>query len=145
MCRIPIYKVTLVRDSSMPAPSRSVQSPADACALLRAFIGDADREHFAVLLLDTRNRVTGIHNVSVGNLNASLVHPREVFKAAILGSAAALIVAHNHPSGDADPSPEDLTLTHRLKQAGELLGIPVLDHLIIGAPGFVSLKERGLL
>jgi DNA repair protein RadC len=143
--RIPIYRVTLVRDSSLPTPSRSVQSPADACAMLRAFIGDADREHFVALLLDTRNRVAGLHTVSVGNLSASLVHPREVFKAAILGSAAALIVGHNHPSGDADPSQEDLAMTARLKQAGELLGIPVLDHLVLGDPGFASLKERGLL
>ncbi len=143
--RIPIYRVELVREASITAPSRQIQSPADACEILRAFIGDTDREHFVVLLLDTRNKAIGINTVSVGHLNASVVHPREVMKPAILSSAASIILCHNHPSGDPDASAEDLALTARLKQAGEMLGIPVLDHLILGEPGFVSMKERGYL
>jgi DNA repair protein RadC len=138
--RIPIYRVELVREASVVTPSRLIQSPADACDILRAFIGASDREHFAILLLDTRNRAIGINTVSVGHLNASVVHPREVFKPAILSSAAGLILGHNHPSGDPDPSQEDIALTHRLKQAGELLGIPVLDHIVLGDPGFASLN-----
>jgi DNA repair protein RadC len=122
-----------------------VQSPADAAEVLRAHIGDSDREHFDALLLDTRNRVVGVHCVSVGSLNASVVHPREVFKAAILANAAAVILGHNHPSGDESPSAEDTALTQRLKQAGEILGIPVLDHLVLGESAFHSFRERGLL
>lgn len=143
--RIPIYRVELVREASVAAPSRLIQSPADACDILRAFIGATDREHFVALLLDTRNRAIGINTVAIGHLNASVVHPREVFKPAILSSAAAVILAHNHPSGDPDPSQEDIALTHRLRQVGELLGIPILDHLILGDSAFVSLKERGCL
>jgi DNA repair protein RadC len=143
--RIPNVRVCLVRESSVAVEARLVQSPADAAALLRAHISDSDREVFAALLLDTRNRAVGVHTVSVGSLSASVVHPREVFKAALLANAAAVLVGHNHPSGDETPSQEDIAVTHRLKQAGELLGVPVLDHLVLGAATFHSMKERGLL
>jgi DNA repair protein RadC len=141
--RIPIHRVELVREGSVPVDSRAIQGPADAADILRERIGAADREHFVALLLDTRHRVIGLHTVSVGTLNSSQVHPREVFKAAILANAAGVIVGHNHPSGDPEPSTEDLAITARLKQAGEVLGIALLDSLIIGHPGHVSLKERG--
>ncbi|MDE2291856.1 MAG: hypothetical protein KGL53_07215, partial [Elusimicrobia bacterium] len=104
-----------------------------------------DREHFWRVDLDARHHIIGYEVVSVGTLTASLVHPREVFLGAILSKAAGVIVAHNHPSGDVDPSPEDRETTRRLKQGGELLGIPVLDHLIIADAKFFSFKERGLL
>ncbi len=94
------------------------------------------------MTLNTKNNITGINVVSIGSLNSSLVHPREVFKAAILGNAAAIILAHNHPSGDPSPSPEDLEITRRLVEAGKILGIEVLDHVIIG-DRWESLKERG--
>lgn len=145
MTDIPIYTVTLVRDAALPVPSRTVDSPAVAAEILRAFIGDADREHVAVLLLDTRNRVIGVNTVSIGNLNANLVHPREVFKPVMLANGNAIILGHNHPSGESEPSPEDIAITQRLKEAGELLGIPVLDHLVLGESSFYSFKERGTL
>lgn len=104
-----------------------------------------DREHFVILHLDSRNRVTGHETVSIGSLNASIVHPREVFKGAILVSAASIICLHNHPSGDLTPSREDITMTNRLKEAGDLLGIEVLDHLIVSHEGFISFKDKGLL
>ncbi len=144
MNRIPIYRVTLVRETSVSASSRLIEVPADAHEILREFIGDSDREHFVVLLLDSRNRVIGINTVSIGNLNSSIVHPREVMKAAILANAAGIILCHNHPSGDPDPSGEDLSMTERLKLAGELLGIPVFDHLVLGNSTFCSFKERGI-
>jgi DNA repair protein RadC len=122
-----------------------VLSPADAHAIVRSFIGDSDREHFVVLLLDTRNRAIGVNTVSIGNLNANLVHPREVFKPALLANVASILIAHNHPSGDCEPSAEDFAITERLKQAGELLGVPVVDHLVLGEPGFYSFKEHGTL
>jgi len=145
MYRIPIVSVQLVRERTTAAPVRVITSPQDAFHLLGEWLTDRDREHFIVVLLDTRNRVLGLHIASIGTLSASLVHPREVLKPAILANAAAIILAHNHPSGDPDPSHEDLAITSWLKQAGELVGIPVLDHLVLGDGTFVSVKERGLL
>ncbi len=145
MYRIPRFRVQLVRESTHATATRTISAPVDAFEILREYLDSQDRETFVVLLLDTRNAVIGLHVASIGTLNASLVHPREVFKVAFLANAASLIAAHNHPSGDCSPSQEDLALTARLKQAGELLGLPVVDHLIIGDGHFVSLKERGLL
>ena len=104
--------------------------------------GQADREHFIVLCLDTKHNITAVHTASIGSLNAAIVHPREVVKVAILATAAAVIVAHNHPSGDPTPSEEDIALTERLVSAGRILGIEVLDHLVLGDQRFVSLRER---
>jgi len=142
---VPIYRITLGREGSLKAQSRAISSPHVAYAMLRDHMADSPVEQFVMLLLDTRNRVIGIRTVTVGTLNASLVHPREVFGAAILANAASIIVGHCHPSGDPDPSQEDLAITARLKQAGEILGIPLLDHVILGNDHFASLKERGLL
>src|SRR6185369_694096 len=97
-----------------------------------------DREEFVVILLDAKHKLLGFHVVSVGSLTASVVHPREVFKVAILGNAAALILLHNHPSGDATPSAEDLQITQRLQEVGEVIGIKVVDHIIIGEGQYVS-------
>jgi DNA repair protein RadC len=110
-----------------------------------ARLRDAAQEHFCVLLLDGRHRVLGEEVVSLGTLTASLVHPREVFRPALRASAAALILVHNHPSGDPEPSPEDRTVTERLGRAGELLGVPVLDHVVIAERGFRSLRDEGAL
>jgi DNA repair protein RadC len=122
-----------------------VTSPAEAAGLVMEVLRHEQKEHFIALLLDTRNRVIAQETISVGSLQANIVHPREVFKAAISRSAAALIVLHNHPSGDPAPSEEDRAITSRLVEAGALIGIPLLDHIIIGAGRFVSLKEQGWL
>lgn len=122
-----------------------VRSPKDAAELVMSEMRYLDREHMKAILLNTKNMVIDIVTVSVGTLNASLAHPRECFKEAIRQSAAAVIFVHNHPSGDPSPSSEDLSLTKQLFEAGKLLGIEVLDHLIIGDGVFVSLKERGLI
>ena len=103
----------------------------------------ADREEFVVLLLDAKNKQMGFHVVSVGALTSSLVHPREVYKVAILGNAAAIILLHNHPSGDPTPSAEDLSITTRLRQVGDVLGIRVLDHVVIGDGRYVSFVDDG--
>ena len=103
------------------------------------------REHFMVIMLNARHEMIAIETISVGSLNASIVHPREVFKPAILASAAGLILVHNHPSGDAEPSEEDLSITRRLVNVGELLGITVLDHVIIAKRGINSLKARNAI
>jgi DNA repair protein RadC len=141
--RVPIYRVALIRDRNATVPSAVVARPADAAAVFRVLFSGADREMFAVLCLDVRHRVVVANVVSIGSLTEAPVHPREVFKAAILCNAAALILGHVHPSGDLTPGREDIRLTKRLADAGELLGIKVLDHLIVCEHGFVSLRERG--
>ena len=144
---IPGFRIALVREPGVKLAERpELRSPAEAVPMLAQYIGETDREVFAVALLTVRHRVLGLHTVSIGCLTASLVHPREVFKPAILAGSAALIVAHNHPSGDPEPSAEDVVLTRRLAAAGQLLGIEILDHLVIGEAGrFVSLRGRGVL
>jgi len=144
---IPGFRIALVREPGVKLAERpQVRVAADAAPLVAQYIGDTDREVFAVALLTVRHRVLGLHTVSVGCLTSSLVHPREVFKPAILASTAALLLAHNHPSGDPEPSAEDIALTRRLIAGGQLLGIEILDHLILGEAGrFVSLRERGVL
>lgn len=122
-----------------------IKSPGDVSALMMEKMRHYDREHFMVLNLNTKNQVIAEDTVSIGNLNASLVHPRELFKNAIKRSAAALILVHNHPSGDPSPSREDIDVTHRLTEAGKLLGIEILDHVVIGDLKYVSLKEKGII
>ncbi|NMA84801.1 MAG: DNA repair protein RadC [Epulopiscium sp.] len=102
------------------------------------------QEHFKVVLLDTKNKIIGDRDVTIGSINSSIVHPREVFKEAIQRSAAHIIIVHNHPSGDPTPSREDIEVTKRIIEAGNLLGVPVLDHIIIGNGKYISLKEKDL-
>lgn len=109
------------------------------------FLRHETKEYFFAIHLDGKNRICCIEEVSVGSLNQSVVHPREVFKTALLSSAAAIILMHNHPTGDPTPSAEDMAITRRLKEAGDLIGISVLDHIIIGNGEYVSFVERGLL
>ena len=127
--------------------SEPLSSPGEVLAYLDSLdIASSDREVFVVLHLDTRNRVVAHETTSIGSQNASLVHPREVFKAAILKGATSIILAHNHPSGDPAPSKEDIDLTHRLVEAGGLMGIQVLDHIIVAPPnGNTSMKELGIV
>ncbi len=120
-----------------------IRSPEDVASLLMEKMRFLDREHFQVMTLNTKNQVLGIKTAFIGSLNSSIVHPREIFKEAIKRSAAALILVHNHPSGDPSPSPEDLDVTRRLQEAGRLLGIEILDHVIIGDRKFYSLKQQG--
>ena len=125
--------------------SACFKAPADAGRYLLPRYGSRPVEVFGTLALDVRHRLKRETVVSTGCLTSSLVHPREVFQEAVLARAAALIVFHNHPSGDPEPSAEDLALTRRLSAAGALMGIELLDHVIVGAAGWVSLKERGVL
>ncbi len=122
-----------------------IRGPQDVANLLMPELRDQKKEHLKSLLLDSKNKVLKICTVSVGILDSSLVHPREVFKDAILASSASIIIAHNHPSGDPTPSPEDKRVTTRLFEAGQLLGIDLLDHIVIGDNCWISLKERGMM
>ncbi|MCZ6634368.1 MAG: DNA repair protein RadC [bacterium] len=121
----------------------SISRPSDVVGLLTD-IKDRRKEHFVAFFLNARNQVICREDVSVGSLNASLVHPREVFAPAVGSSAASVILAHNHPSGDVTPSQEDIELTRRMVQAGEIMGIEVLDHIVVGSERFLSMKEAGV-
>ena len=127
-----------------PDERPTVNSPADAAALVAYEMSALEQEHLRVILLDTRNRVLDIVEVYKGSVNSSQVHVGELFKPAIRRNATALIVVHNHPSGDPTPSPDDVTVTRAIVQAGKLLDVDVLDHMVIGQGRWVSLKERGL-
>ena len=141
---IQTIRLTMVREGE---PLGCCTQALDVAKVARAVLGrlSEDRECFFTLHLDTRNKVTGVDVVSIGSLNGSLVHPREVFKAAILSNAAGLILVHNHPSGDCSPSREDMELTRRLCEAGRLMRIEVLDHLVIGDGAYFSFREKGLI
>lgn len=123
----------------------TIRSPQDAAQYLMELLKLEQQEKFYVLYLNTKNQVVYEKAVFVGSLNASIVHPREVFKEAVKWSAASIIVSHNHPSGDPDPSREDIEVTKRLVEAGTILGIECLDHIIIGDGRFISLKEKGFV
>lgn len=139
-----LVRVELVREGPWPV-GESIRMPAEVFTLLQPHAARWDREHFLTVLLDGAHRIVGIDDVAVGCVRSCPVHPREVFKAAILANAAAIIVAHNHPSGEATPSEEDRAVTKRLAEAGSLLQIPLLDHLIITGSAFYSFNDHGLI
>lgn len=130
----------------MPATQRfTIQSPEDVASLVMEDMRYLDREIFKAILLNIKNQVLAVETISVGTLDCSIVHPRELFKAAIRKSSAGIILLHNHPSGDPTPSREDIEITKRFYQGGEILGISVLDHVIIGDNKFISLKAKGII
>ncbi len=141
-----MYELKVVRERRPGyTAGRQLTTSGVVYEMFRERFAKADREEFLAVLLDGKNRMLGFNVVSVGSLTASLVHPREVFKAAILANAAAMIVLHNHPSGDPMPSAEDQVITERLKQAADLLGINLLDHVVIGDGRYASFAEKNLL
>jgi DNA repair protein RadC len=140
---VPRYRLTLVAESSGIEPSGPIQTSVAAATLLRPCFEGLDREQFLVCGLDAKHRIIGINIVSIGSLTLAIVHPREVFKPLILMNAAAFICAHNHPSSDPTPSPEDRVLTQRLRQGAELLGITLLDHVILGEDRHFSFADQG--
>ena len=123
----------------------SITSPEELFKIISSKINNYSKEHFYVISLDIRNNYIGIDEISVGTLTASLVHPRETFESAIKRHAAQIIIAHNHPSGETDPSEDDLKITKRLVEAGKIMGIEVLDHIIITNKGYLSFKEKYLI
>jgi len=127
-----------------PGEKPAVKTPDQVVSLVRSKLRGKQKEHFLALLLDTRGRLIKVAEISVGSLDTSIVHPREVFKEAVSASAASVIFVHNHPSGSPEPSEDDIKLTKRLAEAGEIMGIDVLDHIIIGDRQHLSLKGKGL-
>lgn len=141
--RIEVVRIQMIKERNEYYDFKAIRSPEDAYKIFSDFIGNADREMFVISCLNTKNEITNISVVHMGSLNASIVHPREVFKTAILSNASSVIVAHNHPSGHPEPSREDIEVTKRLAEAGKILGIELLDHIIVGEEKFYSLKEKG--
>lgn len=145
MNRINIVTIKMEKVKSMLVENKKVTSPKEVYKIIAEYLKGVDREHLVLITLDTKNVITSITTISIGSLNTSIVHPREVFKTAILSNAASIILAHNHPSGDSTPSKEDINITDRIKESGKILGIDLLDHLIIGDDSYISLKEKGIL
>lgn len=139
---IPRYRLMLVKESQANASPVTIRDSQSAYRLLVPLFDGLDREHFMVVALDAKHAVIGINTVSIGSVTMSIVHPREVFKPILLMNASAVILAHNHPSGDATPSQEDRALTRRLKEGGELLGITVLDHVVLGEDRYYSFADH---
>ena len=143
--RVDIVSIKMVREGSTKYENRKIETPFDAYVLLKNFLEDSDREKLLVVCLDTKNQPINICTVSVGTLISSLVHPREVFKTAILSNSNQIMLAHNHPSGISAPSNEDKAMTSRIKDAGVILGIELIDHIIIGSNEYFSFKENKLM
>ncbi len=127
-----------------PEDRAVISGPEDVSNLLLADMGQLEQEHLKVLLLDSKNRVLGINQVYIGTVNSAVVRPADVFKPAVRANAVSIIAVHNHPSGDPTPSPEDASITAQLREAGDTLGVELLDHVVLGGASYVSLKNRGL-
>lgn len=144
--RVDIVKIKMVKESSILYAKRRINSPSDGVDLVKEFLQGEDREHFVAVYLNTKNEPTAIHTVSIGTINASLIHPRELFKVAINANSAGILLFHNHPSGDCQPSQEDIKITKRLMEAGDIMGIKIIDHCILGDSNqFYSFKENNLI
>lgn len=134
-----------VRNAGKNEKRYTIRSPEDAASYLMADMTSLTQEHFVVLFLNVKNEVLHKKTIFIGSLNSSIVHPREIYREAVKYSAASIICGHNHPSGSPDPSPEDIEVTKRLAEAGSVMGVELLDHVIIGDHQFLSLKEKGYM
>lgn len=144
--RVGIVSLKLVKESSVLYETRTIRSPYDAYKLIKKFLIDSDREKFVVACLDTKSQPVNISVVSIGSVNSAIVHPREVFKVAMLSNASKIICFHNHPSGNLKCSKEDENITNRLKECGEILGIELVDHIIVGDNDtYFSFKENCMM
>ncbi len=144
--RVNIVSLKMIKESSILYSKRKISSPSEAVIIGREVLDESDREKLLLCCLNTKNEPTDLNIVSVGSLNTSIVHPREVFKVAILSNSASIILFHNHPSGDSIPSKEDINITKRIKESGKILGIELIDHIILGDDGtYTSFKEKGFL
>lgn len=144
--RVDIVSLKLVKESSVLYETRKISSPYDAYKLIKNFLIDSDREKFVVVCLDVKNQPVNISVVSIGSVSSTIVHPREVFKVAMLSNASKIICFHNHPSGNLKCSKEDENITNRLKECGEILGIELVDHIIVGDNNtYFSFKENCMM
>jgi DNA repair protein RadC len=143
-----VYSLRMVKESTATYQANPVKGPREAYMVVNQIfdLENMSSEHFVMVCMDTKNKLAGAHIISIGSLDSAIVHPREVFKAAILNNASGIILLHNHPSGDPEPSREDIETTQRLITAGTILGIKVVDHVVVGEyQRYISFKEQGLL
>jgi DNA repair protein RadC len=141
----PVFEEVVVNeDSAKYFEGNSIRNSRDIYELFN-YLSRETKEYFIAIHLDTKNKIVCVDTISVGSLTSSIVHPREVFKSVLLSSAASITIVHNHPSGTPEPSKDDLNITKRLREVGEFLGIPVIDHIIIGNGSYISLIEKGYL
>jgi DNA repair protein RadC len=149
MTKANIYQVKLVKVGEIDFVATLDGTYAgNLVQLLFEYLDGADRENMVVIMLNTKYKVIGVNTAHIGSLDSAVIHPREIFKPAILSNAAAIVIAHNHPSGDAIPSHQDVDVTEKIKDAGEMIGIELLDHIIIGnkdTMDFYSMRERGIV
>ena len=143
--RVNIVNIQLVKEKSILCERRQIENPTHIYELLKDFLSYSDREKFIVVCLNAKNEPVNIHTVSIGTITASLVNPADIFKTAILSNSHKVVLAHNHPSGHPDPSENDIILTERIKKAGNILGIEVVDHIIIGGTKYYSFLEQQFL
>ena len=141
---VPFVRVRMVRERELPYAMEEINGPEKVAAFTRKFLAEADREYLLVLSMDNAGKLTAIEVVSIGTVNAALAEPREIFKHAILANATGIVMVHNHTSGRCVPSSEDMEMTKRIEKAGNILGIPLMDHIIVG-DGYFSFQTEGLL
>lgn len=141
--RVSFVSIKLVKEKSFLYKQRTVSDPRAAYELVKEILEDEDREKLVACFLNTKNQPVALNIVSIGSINSSIVHPREIFKAALLSNAASIILFHNHPSGDPTPSREDFSATERIRDCGKLMGIDLLDHVIVGDDKYYSMREKG--
>lgn len=145
MEKIKVVSLKMIKEGEIEVSNKKIGTPGDAAEIIKNFIGDRDREHSVVITLDTKNQITSISINSIGSLNSAIMHPREIFKTAVLHNSASIIIGHNHPSGDCTPSQEDINISHRICESGKVLGIELIDHIIVGDINYISLKEKGVI
>ena len=141
---VPFVRVRMVRERELPYAMEEIDGPEKVAAFTRKFLAGADREYLLVLSIDNAGMLAAIEVVSIGTVNATLAEPREIFKHAVLANAAGIVMVHNHTSGRCVPSEEDMAMTKRIEKAGKILGIPLMDHVIVG-DGYFSFQTEGLL
>ncbi|NWG03579.1 MAG: JAB domain-containing protein [Syntrophaceae bacterium] len=139
---IDIVSVKLVREKDAIYGAKTIRNPDELASIVKRFLADTDREVFLAINFSTANTINSIHIVSIGSLDKTIVHPREVFKAAILSNSSSIALAHNHPSGSLNPSPDDILITKKLVQCGEILDIKIIDHIIVADDQYLSFAER---
>jgi DNA repair protein RadC len=147
MAVIDVVRIKIVKERNLKVNKRKITGPEDVKDIVCDYLDGADREHLVVLAVDTKNNINNISTVSIGSLNSSVVHPREVFKTLIESNAASFIIAHNHPSTETKPSNQDIAITQRLVECGKMMGIELLDHVIVGdkESSFTSFKKEGII
>lgn len=146
MQRIQVVKIQMLREKNMMVENKNISSPKDVAEIMFDYLQYADREHLVVITLNTKNDINSISTVSIGSLQSSIAHSREIFKTAILSNAASIILCHNHPSGDPSFSKDDILISKRIKECGDILGIKVLDHIVItDTKKFLSMKSENIV